>query len=321
MADKLDTKDPAATQKQLSQMWEMLDDLAEQDPESYQKFIKNNLAQGAELFTKPKPELCIRTVFNTNSRYLYVNIFSWGQITAPKSSQSGIPMLSSKLNEMNIGTSDVMVIAVGINPKVLEEVSGNSDERKQLYKLILQFIKDTKSLDIEIKYSRLKAVSKGDPSISSKWLYEASVPTKLNQNSFAQPAPDNNEVDASSVISQLANLCTRDNTESSEVKKSTKKLIEEIPSESIEKETPIYATAFAKTEEGEVLKLCITLPGVSAVSELEMRISRDSLNLSNERYHLAVKLEREIDDTSVKMEFDKSLLRITARCLSPHTSY
>nr|XP_025862623.1 PIH1 domain-containing protein 2 isoform X2 [Vulpes vulpes] len=46
---------------QVTQLWNLLDDLAESDPESYKKFIQQQLKEGKELCAAPEPQLCLQS--------------------------------------------------------------------------------------------------------------------------------------------------------------------------------------------------------------------------------------------------------------------
>lgn len=46
---------------QLNQFWNLLDDLAESDPERYNKFIQQELREGQQLFASPEPQFCLQT--------------------------------------------------------------------------------------------------------------------------------------------------------------------------------------------------------------------------------------------------------------------
>ncbi|KAG8519045.1 PIH1 domain-containing protein 2 [Galemys pyrenaicus] len=46
---------------QVTQFWNLLDDLAESNPESYEKFIQQQLKEGKHLCAAPEPQLCIQT--------------------------------------------------------------------------------------------------------------------------------------------------------------------------------------------------------------------------------------------------------------------
>ena len=47
--------------KVAEKMWEMLDHLAETDPEEYKKFIDQQIKEGHEMFSPPEPVFCLRS--------------------------------------------------------------------------------------------------------------------------------------------------------------------------------------------------------------------------------------------------------------------
>lgn len=314
--------DPSLFPKQASQIWEMLDDMAAQDPEGYAKFVQQNVEKGTELFAKPKSEVCIRTEFHTPpnksvSKYLYVNVFTWKKISEPKTSQSPIPMTSSQLKILSTGGADVFVIAVAINPRVYEECCKDKTDLKDLFELTLTFVKDMRKLDIGSQFSRLKTNCKGDPVLSSNWLYETVFAKSLPEK-YSTSAVDDG-ISNSEMIDQLSKLTISKQENSQSTEKVGKKLIEEITQQkSEEKEIPLYTSAIKTRENQEVLRLCITLPKIETVDELDLQISRDELQLSSEFYQLSINLEREVDETSVRAKFEKSkhFLRISLDCLS-----
>ena len=51
----------AQTMTQASQIWSMLDDMAENNPSAYRKFIDKQLKEGKEMNAPPKPHMCVQT--------------------------------------------------------------------------------------------------------------------------------------------------------------------------------------------------------------------------------------------------------------------
>lgn len=47
--------------QQVNQFWSMLDDLSENDPEAYRRFIQKQVKDGAELTSPPELDSCLRT--------------------------------------------------------------------------------------------------------------------------------------------------------------------------------------------------------------------------------------------------------------------
>lgn len=47
--------------RQLDQFWSMLDDLCENDPAAYRRFIEKQMKEGAEYSSPPEIHTCLRT--------------------------------------------------------------------------------------------------------------------------------------------------------------------------------------------------------------------------------------------------------------------
>ena len=54
-----DSNQPMLDQAQ--RIWSMLDELAEQNPEGYSRFIQHQMKDGAEMMKPPEPGMCMRT--------------------------------------------------------------------------------------------------------------------------------------------------------------------------------------------------------------------------------------------------------------------
>uniref|UniRef100_Q8CHR9-2 Isoform 2 of PIH1 domain-containing protein 2 n=1 Tax=Mus musculus TaxID=10090 RepID=Q8CHR9-2 len=82
----------------ISQFWNMLDDLAENDPERYRNFIQQELKDGKQLCVNPEPQLCIQTkILKPNEKVLFINLCQWERIPAPQSATRPVPMLIPSL--------------------------------------------------------------------------------------------------------------------------------------------------------------------------------------------------------------------------------
>lgn len=47
--------------QQVNQFWSMLDDLSENDPEAYRRFIQKQVEDGADFTSPPELDACLRT--------------------------------------------------------------------------------------------------------------------------------------------------------------------------------------------------------------------------------------------------------------------
>ena len=59
--EKLKDMHPDQMMQQAQQIWKMLDDMAENDPAAYRKFIDKQMADGKESMKPPKPHMCVQT--------------------------------------------------------------------------------------------------------------------------------------------------------------------------------------------------------------------------------------------------------------------
>ena len=50
-----------AMMKQAQQIWSMLDDMAENDPKAYRKFIDQQNAEQKKFMKPPEPHMCVQT--------------------------------------------------------------------------------------------------------------------------------------------------------------------------------------------------------------------------------------------------------------------
>ena len=60
--------------KQADAIWKMLDEMSENDPDSYKRFIEQQLSQGKEHFASNSPSLCAR--INANA-FGHVSVLSY----------------------------------------------------------------------------------------------------------------------------------------------------------------------------------------------------------------------------------------------------
>jgi len=51
----------AGDMAQASQIWSMLDDMADSNPAAYRKFIDKHIKEGQEMMEPPKPHMCVQT--------------------------------------------------------------------------------------------------------------------------------------------------------------------------------------------------------------------------------------------------------------------
>ena len=62
--------------QQAQQVWAMLDDMADKDPQAYKRFIEKQAQEHKELTAPPQPHMSIKTQFQVNKEN---NWWGWGR--------------------------------------------------------------------------------------------------------------------------------------------------------------------------------------------------------------------------------------------------
>uniref|UniRef100_A0A3Q3GEK2 PIH1 domain containing 2 n=1 Tax=Labrus bergylta TaxID=56723 RepID=A0A3Q3GEK2_9LABR len=76
----------------VNQFWSMLDDLSQNDPASYRKFIEKNVKEGAAFSAPPELDSCLHTdIEGPKKGSLYINICSWKRVPAPQDPSRPVP--------------------------------------------------------------------------------------------------------------------------------------------------------------------------------------------------------------------------------------
>ena len=82
--------------KQADSIWRMLDQMAENDPDNYKKFINKHMNEGKEYFALPEPEMAAVTFTSKRNgkpdKRVFINFFSWSRVPPPSETQGPIPM-------------------------------------------------------------------------------------------------------------------------------------------------------------------------------------------------------------------------------------
>ncbi|XP_025099992.1 PIH1 domain-containing protein 2-like [Pomacea canaliculata] len=115
--------------QQAQQVWNMLDDLADNDPQGYQRFIQKQTADYKEMTAPPQPYMCVKTHFQAGEA-LYVNIMSWARIPAPKSQHDNIPLFAAPVMDDKKGErKEIATVSITTNPQVLKDCAKDRSQR------------------------------------------------------------------------------------------------------------------------------------------------------------------------------------------------
>ncbi|XP_040113894.1 PIH1 domain-containing protein 2 isoform X1 [Oryx dammah] len=308
---------------QVTQFWNLLDDLAESNPESYQKFIQQQLKEGKELCATPEPQLCLQTrILKPKEKLLFINLCQWKRIPAPESATHPVP-LSIGRPEDTSETSDVYtVIDVAYHPDVLQAAEKDQVKKDQLIRMAMKCIEEQLQLTLSNCYSITKFRIKGSIQRMKQNLMGIQTnPADLREkmrNELTLEKIRSSTVSNSDQFPQL--LLPKD-----QVSSKTACLIEEISSTEIEVEMkrPAYELKLVADQNEKPLKieLKVELPGINSVSLCDLSVSEDDILIEvSEKYRLYLNLPESVDTemTTAKFIKEKATLIVTMPLVLAH---
>ncbi|XP_008688301.1 PIH1 domain-containing protein 2 isoform X2 [Ursus maritimus] len=276
---------------QVTQFWNLLDDLAESNPESYEKFIQQQLKEGKQLCAAPEPQLCLQTrILKPKEKVLFINLCQWKRIPAPQSSTHPVPLSVGRPEDMSEASDVYTVIDVAYNPDVLQEAEKDQVKKDQLIRMAMKCIEEQFQFTLSHFYSITKFRIKG--SIQ-----------RMKQNLMGMQADPTD---------------LREKMRKGEVSSKTRCLIEEISSTEIQVEMkePAYELKIVadQNEKPLEIEIKVELPGINSVSLCELSVSEDDLLIEvSEKYRLHLNLPESVDTemTTAKFIKEKATLIIT----------
>ncbi|XP_030076490.1 PIH1 domain-containing protein 2 [Microcaecilia unicolor] len=301
---------------QVNQLWNVLDDMAENNPESYQKFIKHHLQEGRELLVPPDPHLCLQTkILEPKERPLFINICKWSRIPAPESDTHPVPLSAGRLEDVLDGSEFHSIIDIAYNPEMLKRADSTRTEMDQLIQLAMKYTEEKFKLTLARSFHITTFTLKGSLKrmrASFKGMGSQAPVTKEREH----------DVKEDSLLQQLRNLkLEKDDpeerisslrlVEEEHIQPVKAGLIEEISS--TEQPTdgpklPCYQLDVLKDERGksQIVELRVQLPGISSVSECELSVSKDDIMIEiPAKYRLQLDLPESIDENAVEAKFNK----------------
>ncbi|XP_017373158.1 PIH1 domain-containing protein 2 [Cebus imitator] len=305
---------------QVTQLWNLLDDLAESDPEGYEKFIQQQLKEGKQLCSAPEPQLCLQTrILKPKEKILFINLCQWTRIPAPQSTTHPVPLAVGKPEDTTetsvIHTDAYTVIDVAYNPDVLQAAERDQLKKNQLIQMAMKCIEEQFQFSLSHSYCITKFRIKGSiqrmkqnlmgiqtdsTDLREKMRRELTIghirsSTMSNPDHFPQLLLPKDQVSGKAVC-----------------------LIEEISSTEIQVEMkiPAYEIKIVHDHNEKPLKieLKVELPGINSVSLCDLSVSEDDLLIEvSEKYRLHLNLPKPVDTemTTAKFIKEKSTLIIT----------
>ncbi|KAM4652533.1 PIH1 domain-containing protein 2 [Discoglossus pictus] len=299
---------------QVNQFWSILDDMAESNPESYNKFMEKHMKEGKEFMAPPEPHLCLQTkILDPEEKVLFINICMWQRVPAPQSERHPVPLSAGRLDNVSEGA----VMDIAYNPDVLKKAEQDPVETDQLIRLAMKYIEQQHKVTLCHSYHITPFKLKGNIQRMKDSLQGIQKPPAMKKQE-TKPAMN------SSLLDQLKNIAVN-GEEKEEVsptirlnktdgqKPARPCLIEEISSCESQEEDPArhppHELSVTRNNAGrpEILTLKAELKGVCSVSECDLSVSKDDLMLEVPgRYRLHLNLPEAVNEETVKAKFNKA---------------
>ncbi|XP_018421643.1 PREDICTED: PIH1 domain-containing protein 2 [Nanorana parkeri] len=298
---------------QVNQFWSMLDDMAENSPDSYQKFIQRHMKEGKDFMEPPEPFLCVQTkILYPEERMLFINICGWKKVPAPQSDLHPMPLIAGKLEDTSEGT----VFDIAYSTEVLKRAESDRVEQDQLIRLAMKYIEQQHKVTLCHSYHIAPIRQKGNLHTLRKNLQgKQEKPTKIKAKS--EKAPDR------SLLEQIKNISMKEEEkeevsphieilEESNLKPSKASLIEVISSTELAEEdlipTPHHELSVINNLSGTPQKIILraALHGVRSVSDCELSVSKDDLMVEVPgKYRLHLDLPVLVNEDSATATYNK----------------
>ncbi|NXL63503.1 PIHD2 protein, partial [Chordeiles acutipennis] len=323
----------------VAQLWSLLDEMAENEPQAYRRLLRQQRAEAERLSAPPEPHLCLQArpavrgrrgrgaqprlglLQGVSAGPLFINVCSWRRVPAPKSPTGPIPLSAGPLEEVS-GEGDLYsIIDIAYNPDVLQRGEENPEKIEHLIHLTLKFVEERCNLILSYLYTIEPFKLKGSLEMMQQRLKGRHMPTPhLGQNTKKELTLD--QLLHSMEAEDCSNAPVVLKEES--ITQSKVHLIEEMTSTEMPEKpsTPVYEMITVKDANKKPLKieLKIELPKVSSVSECDLRISKDDLIIEvPEKYKLQLDLPELVDEETTTAVFNKGkqVLFITVLVANP----
>ncbi|KAF1394204.1 hypothetical protein PFLUV_G00024110 [Perca fluviatilis] len=300
---------------QVNQFWSILDDLSQNDPTAYRKFIGKQMKEGAEFTAPPELDSCLCTeIVEPKKGSLYINICSWKRVPAPQDPSRPLPVCAGKLEtDTNEGQGWYTVLDVALNPAVLQESKKNKTE---VYMLALSFAQQQHGMRLTQQYTVVSCSPKSSPDDLHRRLGFRQWPNTSGQPDTASQTP-------AALLQQISSLHSEKQHEdpaaqiicrTAENKK--KDLIQVISSKFVPPQKPEYQLEVKTDNEGVArsMELTVELPKVCSMSECQLRISKDDVLLEVEDvYYLLLEFPKTVIEDTASAIFNKKKRMLTLR--------
>ncbi|XP_057695194.1 PIH1 domain-containing protein 2 [Corythoichthys intestinalis] len=298
--------------QQVNQLWSMLDDLCENDPEAYRRFMEKQVKSGMEYNAPPQLDSCICVdMLEPQGGSLYINICSWKRVPASQDPSKPLPVYAGSL-EAHTDEGAYTVLDIAFNPEVLQQSKKDKAEMDQIYKLALSFAQQQHGLKLSQQYNVVSFCPKNCPEdLCRRLSFQQQRLTADKQSDSAIQSPE-------SLLQKISSLRLEKDDKADIVRQPAvrkKSLIEVISSTTNEQpEKPEYRLEVRADAEGFPCKLELTvdLPKISSMSEWQLKMSKDDVLLEVEDiYYLLLDFPKAVNENSAVAIFNKRSRKLT----------
>lgn len=324
----------------------MLDEMAANNPETYKKFIDKQMRETTQDLAdrNPSAEFCVKIWIHNENCFLFVEVFSWKLISAPKVLENQTQQLPAHITEVEYqtylkGDKRSARLMLVINPEVVQEfypANGQpSSDQHYLMQNILELIKKQTGLSLKTDSFEFldKTTCRGDP-------------VKLRHKIFnlSKQKSSSSEKKQESVLEHLSNikLSEKSDDDDDENKKFVKPLLKledksaglfMTPERTQSKKPalihevsdtnnyPVEPSYEINTCEENCIIVYVQLPGVKSGAECEVDLMEDVLTIEvDNRYSLLLPLDAKIDEANTSADFSarSALLTVKIPLLMQH---
>ncbi|XP_015238925.1 PREDICTED: PIH1 domain-containing protein 2 [Cyprinodon variegatus] len=300
--------------QQVSQFWSMLDDLSENDPVAYSRFIEEQMKRGAEFNAPPELHSCVRTqILEPKPGWLYINICSWKRVPAPQNLSCSPHLYGGKLETIKPEDQGWhAVLDVALNPAVLQKRKDDKADINDIYKLALSFAQQQHRMLLSAEYSIVSCSPNSNRDDLRCRLGFQKPPTSKLETAGQTPA---------SLLQRISSQQSGAQEEDSKVQIICRP-VEHIKNDLIQ----VISSTFQGPQEPEYLlevktdaagvprsvKLTVDLPKVRSMSECQLRISKEDVVLQVEDvYYLLLEFPKTVNEDTASAVFYKKKRRLT----------
>jgi len=334
--------------KQMENVWKYLDKLHESDPKEYEQFVKGQMQEGRKMHqeeegkkaSRANPEVWrVAKTTGELGRQVVVLMRSCEQVAAPSAmGDDRVPIWvgDAKLTKDPGDGSTITVFDAVFHPEVQARAKGNEEGNKRYTRAVVRLAMDSiaETHGIIIDAIGFKLTKKKDYQHATKLPFCWDTSGGGTYNSEEAAANNKGVFDCSAGLTELSSVGrsseSRGGAESAPLSNQTgqeeiklslgkdekgdgkKPLIQVVSETSSGILTPEYSMRH-KDEEGERQTiLCIRLPGVRSVGDVELEVGSTEVSVSvEERYELLLELPYAVDPDTPRAQFDKAQQELT----------